>query len=317
VSNSLTIATRQSPLALWQAHYIKAQLESFHPGIKIHILGITTDGDRFLETDLSKLGGKGVFVKALEEALIAGTADIAVHSMKDVPVELPAGLSMPCIGVRASVEDAFVSNRYATLSDLPPHARIGTSSLRRHSQLKYHRADFEILPLRGNIQTRLQKLDDGHYDAIVLAAAGLERMQLDARIRHRLDQQLCLPAVGQGALGIECRLDDQRTQQLISPLNHLPTHTAVLAERQVNLSLGGSCHAPIGALAVWKNHPQKNQQLHLQAMVANAAGTKRLWAQAYLTANPHSPADVFLQLGDQVATDLKQQGALALLADHG
>ncbi len=311
MSHQITIATRQSPLALWQAHHIKAELEGFHPGIQIQILGITTDGDRFLDTDLSKLGGKGVFVKALEEALLGGKADIAVHSMKDVPVELPDGLSMPCICLRASVEDAFVSNRFAHLNDLPSQARIGTSSLRRHSQLKYHRADFTILPLRGNIQTRLQKLDDGQYDAIVLAAAGLERMQLDDRIRHRLDQQLCLPAVGQGALGIECRADDTHTQQLLQPLNHLPTHLAVITERQVNLSLGGSCHAPIGALAVWKN-----QQLYVQAMVANASGTKKIVADAYLSAEITSPITIFRQLGDQVATQLKQQGAMALLADH-
>jgi hydroxymethylbilane synthase len=298
-------------LALWQANHIKAELEKFHPGIQVHILGMTTDGDRFLDTDLSKLGGKGVFVKALEEALLRGDADIAVHSMKDVPVNLPDGLNMPCICARVSVEDAFVSNQFTDLNALPAQARIGTSSLRRHSQLKYHRADFTILPLRGNIHTRLQKLDDGHYDAIVLAAAGLERMQLDERIRHKLALKLCLPAVGQGALGIECRSDDWHTQQLLQPLNHPATHAAVLAERQVNLSLGGSCHAPIGALAIWQG-----QQLSLQAMVANASGKQRLWADASLTTDIAAPAAAFQQFGAQVATQLIQQGALALLAEH-
>lgn len=311
MQTKITIATRQSPLALWQANHIKTELERFHPGLLVQILGMTTDGDRFLDTDLSKLGGKGVFVKALEEALLRGEADIAVHSMKDVPINLPDGLDIPCICARASVEDAFVSNQFTDLNALPPQARIGTSSLRRHSQLKFHRADFTILPLRGNIHTRLQKLDAGHYEAIILAAAGLERMQLGERIRHKLAFKLCLPAVGQGALGIECRSDDPRTQRLLQPLNHSPTQAALAAERYVNLKLGGSCHAPIGALAVWHN-----QQLVLQAMVASPSGKQRLWAEASLVADGSEQAAAFQQLGEQVATQLIQQGALALLAEH-
>lgn len=311
---TLTIATRQSPLALWQAEHIKARLQQLHAGIHIQLLGITTDGDRFLETDLSQLGGKGVFVKALEEALLSGQADIAVHSMKDVPIELPDGLIMHCICKRAAVADALVSNHYAHLDQLPLHARIGTSSLRRHSQLKHYRADFTLMPLRGNVQTRLQKLDAGEFDAIILAAAGLERLGLQSRIRHYLDQQVCLSAVGQGALGIECRADDLATQHLIASLNDAPTHAAVLAERKVNAELGGSCHAPIGAWASWQQH-----QLTLQAMVGSIEGQQRLWASAsvaIMDANPLSPASItpILALGTQVAEQLKAQGAMALLA---
>ncbi|EIV5287699.1 hydroxymethylbilane synthase, partial [Klebsiella pneumoniae] len=221
----LKIATRQSPLALWQAQYVKARLEQAHPGLKVELVPMVTRGDVILDTPLAKVGGKGLFVKELELAMLEGRADIAVHSMKDVPVEFPEGLGLVTICERDDPRDAFVSNRYASIDELPAGSVVGTSSLRRQCQLAATRPDLAIRSLRGNVGTRLSKLDNGEYDAIILAAAGLKRLQLEARIRQPLSPEQSLPAVGQGAVGIECRLDDAWTRGLLEPLNH--TETAV------------------------------------------------------------------------------------------
>ncbi|MDT9988817.1 hydroxymethylbilane synthase [Klebsiella pneumoniae] len=216
----LKIATRQSPLALWQAQYVKARLEQAHPGLKVELVPMVTRGDVILDTPLAKVGGKGLFVKELELAMLEGRADIAVHSMKDVPVEFPEGLGLVTICERDDPRDAFVSNRYASIDELPAGSVVGTSSLRRQCQLAATRPDLAIRSLRGNVGTRLSKLDNGEYDAIILAAAGLKRLQLEARIRQPLSPEQSLPAVGQGAVGIECRLDDAWTRGLLAPLNH-------------------------------------------------------------------------------------------------
>ncbi len=245
----LRIATRKSPLALWQAEYVKACLQQCHPGLEVELVKMVTQGDKILDAPLAKVGGKGLFVKELELGMLAGEVDIAVHSMKDVPVEFPEGLHLPVICEREDPRDAFVSNTYASFDDLPRGARVGTSSLRRQCQLKARRPDLEILSLRGNVNTRLKKLDEGQYDAIILAAAGLKRLGFEQRIRDLLDPAISLPAIGQGAVGIECRQDDERINQLIAPLNHPQTALRVRAERAMNHRLEGGCQVPIGGYA--------------------------------------------------------------------
>ena len=245
----LRIATRQSPLALWQAHYVKERLESCHPGLSVELVPMVTRGDVILDTPLAKVGGKGLFVKELELAMLEGRADIAVHSMKDVPVEFPAGLGLVTICEREDPRDAFVSNHYASIDELPHGSIVGTSSLRRQCQLAAARPDLTIRSLRGNVGTRLGKLDSGEYDAIILAAAGLKRLNLEARIRQPLSPEQSLPAVGQGAVGIECRLDDEWTKALLAPLNHTETAIRVRAERAMNTRLEGGCQVPIGSYA--------------------------------------------------------------------
>lgn len=246
----LRIATRQSPLALWQAEYVKQQLELHHPGIRVDLLKFTTRGDKILDTPLAKIGGKGLFVKELEQALLAGEADIAVHSMKDVPMAFPDGLMLGVICPRETPFDALVSNRFAAFADLPQGAIVGTSSLRRQCQLRRLRPDLDIRDLRGNVGTRLGKLDAGEYDAIVLAAAGLKRLGLAERIRESLPAELCLPAGGQGAVGIECRSDDAATAALIAPLSCAATTRRVTAERALNKKLQGGCQVPIACYAI-------------------------------------------------------------------
>jgi len=245
----LRIATRQSPLALWQAHYVQQRLMACHPGLNVELVPMVTRGDVILDTPLAKVGGKGLFVKELELALIENRADLAVHSMKDVPVEFPQGLGLVTICEREDPRDAFVSNRYASLDDLPEGSVVGTSSLRRQCQLAERRPDLAIRSLRGNVGTRLGKLDNGDYDAIILAVAGLKRLDLESRIRVALPPELSLPAVGQGAVGIECRLDDERTRALLAPLNHDDTALRVKAERAMNMRLEGGCQVPIGSYA--------------------------------------------------------------------
>ena len=218
-ANTLTIATRESPLAMWQAEYIKARLEALYPELTVVLLSMTSKGDQILDVSLSKVGGKGLFVKELEHALLDGRADIAVHSMKDVPMEFPEGLHLSVICEREGPRDAFVSNRYTRFEELPHGAIVGTSSLRRQCQLMEKRPDLQVRFLRGNVNTRLRKLDEGEYDAIILAAAGLMRLDMEERITERLAPELCLPAGGQGAVGIECRNDDQRIETLLAPLN--------------------------------------------------------------------------------------------------
>lgn len=249
MSKVVRIATRKSPLALWQAEFVRDNLVAQHPGIEVELVKMVTQGDKILDTPLAKVGGKGLFVKELEVGMLQGDADIAVHSMKDVPVEFPEGLHLAVICEREDPRDAFVSNGFEKIEDLPAGARVGTSSLRRMCQIRAWRPDLQILDLRGNVNTRLRKLDEGDYDAIILACAGLKRLGFEERIRTHLDPGFSLPAIGQGAVGIECRSDDAFINDLIAPLNHPPTRTRVLAERAMNDRLEGGCQVPIGGYA--------------------------------------------------------------------
>lgn len=298
MAKHLTIATRESPLALWQAHWVKIQLEALYPNLIINLLGVTTQGDKTLETPLNKIGGKRLFVKELEEALLDGRADIAVHSMKDVPMMLPAGLCLPVMCEREDPRDAFVSNQYQNWQDLPQGAIVGTSSLRRQRQLAALRPDIELIPLRGNVNTRLTKLDRGDFSAIILAAAGLKRLGFAKRIRAYLPLTDSLPAAGQGVLGIECRIDDSTTQAFIAPLNHIASQLCVLAERAMCRRLNGSCQVPIAAYA-----ELTNDQLQLHGLVAEVSGPLILRAE---DSDDKKNAE---QLGLRVAEQLLAQGA--------
>lgn len=306
----LRIATRQSPLALWQAEYVKQQLELHHPGICVELLKFTTRGDKILDTPLAKIGGKGLFVKELEQALLAGEADIAVHSMKDVPMAFPAGLMLGVICPRETPFDALVSNRFASFTELPPGAVVGTSSLRRQCQLRRLRPDLDIRDLRGNVGTRLGKLDAGEYDAIVLAAAGLKRLGLAARIRESLPAELCLPAGGQGAVGIECRSNDAVTTALIAPLACASTTRCVTAERALNQRLQGGCQVPIACFTT-----EDGESLFLRGLVGSIDGSETLTAEARA---PLADAEA---LGVAVAEQLLAQGAdrilQAVYGQHG
>lgn len=297
----LRIATRQSALALWQANHIKLQLLTLHPHLKIELIGITTSGDKTLDTPLNKMGGKGLFVKELENALLAGEADIAVHSMKDVPMELPAGLIIPVICEREDPRDAFISKNYPNLASLPSNSIVGTSSLRRSCQLQAVRPDLIIQPLRGNVDTRIRQLDEGKFDAIILAAAGLLRLGLKNRISECFDS--FLPAAGQGALGIECRSGDSDIMKIIAPLNHFPTFYCVSAERAMTRRLGGSCQVPIAAYATINQ-----DQLTLQGLVGHPDGSLLLQSQSQ--ASVHEAE----KLGEHVAEDLLMKGAREILA---
>lgn len=302
-NNLLKIATRQSPLALWQANFVKHQLETLHPGLRVELVPMVTKGDVILDSPLAKIGGKGLFVKELEAALLDGRADIAVHSMKDVPMEFPQGLGLSVICRREDPRDAFVSNKYAALADLPAGAVVGTSSLRRQCQLKQLRPDLQVHSLRGNVGTRLSKLDQGEYDAIILASAGLIRLGLAERIRSFIEVEQSLPAVGQGAVGIECRSDDLAVQQLLAPLADQQTTLCVLAERAMNRRLQGGCQVPIGGYAIIEN-----EQLWLRALVGELDGSQIIRAEGRgdLTAAE--------QLGTQIAESLLAQGAGQILA---
>jgi hydroxymethylbilane synthase len=245
----VVIATRESLLALWQANFIRERLSELYPQTEFSILGMTTRGDQILDMSLSKIGGKGLFIKELEQALEDGRADIAVHSMKDVPMDMPEGFSLAAIYEREDPRDAFVSNYHASLDELPSGSMVGTSSLRRESQLRARYPNLEVRPLRGNVQTRLRKLDEGQFAAIILAAAGLKRLGLENRITALLSAEISLPAVGQGALGIECRTDRTDLISLVQPLHHLETAQCVEAERSMSRALGGSCQVPLGGFA--------------------------------------------------------------------
>lgn len=245
----IKIATRQSPLALWQAEYVADRLQQAHPGIKTELIKMVTKGDKILDAPLAKIGGKGLFVKELEQGMLEGIADIAVHSMKDVPVEFPEGLHLAVILPREDPRDAFVSNKYQSLGELPNNAKIGTSSLRRQCQIAEHFPKAQILSLRGNVNTRLAKLDAGNYDAIILAAAGLKRLGFADRITQLLDTKISLPAIGQGAVGIECRVDDVEMNQLLEPLHDQESTIRVRAERAMNARLNGGCQVPIAGFS--------------------------------------------------------------------
>lgn len=269
MSDILRIATRQSPLALWQAEFVKAELERIHPELTVELVPMVTRGDKILDTPLAKIGGKGLFVKELEHAMLENRADIAVHSMKDVPMEFPDGLGLSVICDREDPRDAFVSNTYSSIDELPLGAKVGTCSLRRQCQLMAKRPDIQILDLRGNVGTRLSKLDQGQYDAIILASAGLKRLGLEQRIAHEIETDWMLPAGGQGAVGIECRTDDQRILNYLAPLNHPITAYRVTAERAVNLRLQGGCQVPIGVYSTINN-----DQILIEALVGQVDGSE-------------------------------------------
>ncbi len=300
---ALKIATRKSPLALWQAEYVRSRLQAEHPALEVELVTMTTQGDKILDTPLSKIGGKGLFVKELEQGMQTGQADIAVHSMKDVPMNLPQGFALPVICEREVPFDAFVSNRYTHLDQLPKGARVGTSSLRRSSQLLHYRPDLEILSLRGNVQTRLAKLDRGDFDAIVLASAGLIRLALDSRIRNQIPADIMLPAVGQGAVGIECRADDTQTQGLLQFLRDEPTFIRVSAERAFNHRLEGGCQVPIGAFAVIED-----EALWLRGLVASLDG------QQVIAGDRRGSLADAEALGTELAEELLSRGADQILA---
>jgi hydroxymethylbilane synthase len=303
MTETIRIATRKSPLAMWQAEHVADELKRRHAGLMVEIIGMTTRGDKILDAPLAKVGGKGLFVKELEQGMLAGEADIAVHSMKDVPVDFPEGLHLAVIMDREDPLDAFVSNRYDGLGGLPEGACVGTSSLRRQCQLAARRPDLRIEPLRGNVNTRLRRLDEGEYDAIILAAAGLKRLGFGERIRARIAVEDSLPAIGQGAIGIECRSDDERVHALIAPLHHAATAERVLAERAMNHRLQGGCQVPIAGHAV-----HEDEQLWLRGLVGTPDGTRLLRAERRA---PGSEAEA---LGQALADDLIAQGADAILA---
>jgi len=302
--NIVRIATRKSPLALWQAEFVKAELLKHHPDLQIELVKMVTQGDKILDTPLAKVGGKGLFVKELEVGMLEGDADIAVHSMKDVPVEFPEGLHLAVICEREDPRDAFVSNTYASIDDLPHGAKVGTSSMRRECQLRSHRPDLEILSLRGNVNTRLRKLDEGEYDAIILAAAGLIRLGFEERIKHAIDPLFSLPAIGQGAVGIECRSNDKRINDLIAPLNHAETAIRVRAERAMNNRLEGGCQVPIGGFAVLDNG-----NILLRGLVGKPDGTE------IIRGDITGKAEDAETLGTTLADDLLSRGAKEILQE--
>lgn len=301
---TLRIATRKSPLALWQANEVARQLQDLHPTLRVELVTMTTRGDKILDTPLNKVGGKGLFVKELEQGLLDGRADIAVHSMKDVPWDFPEGLHLPVIMQREDPSDAFVSNDYRELAALPAGACVGTSSLRRQAQVSARFPHLKILPLRGNVGTRLQKLDAGEFQAIILASAGLKRLGLANRIRNPLRYADCLPAIGQGAIGIECRLGDNDTERLIMPLRHPDTETCVRAERALNFRLHGGCQVPVAGYA----ELERPGHLWLRGLVGDPSGDPLIFSEI------RGPAGQADELGGRLADDLLDRGADKILA---
>ncbi len=300
----IIIATRESQLALWQAEHVKARLIALHPGLEVELLGMTTQGDQILDSPLSRIGGKGLFVKELEVAMAEGRADLAVHSIKDVPMDLPAGFEMAAILEREDPRDAFVSAEYASLQELPPNSRVGTSSLRRQVQIRSRLPHLHVDTLRGNVNTRLRKLDEGQYAAILLAAAGLKRLGFEARIRATLQPEESLPAVGQGAIGIEIRSGRPELAALLAPLNHPETAACVRAERAMSRMLHGGCQAPIGGYAVVRDNA-----LYLRAFVADLEGIR------FFRATAEGPLDDPEAVGHVAAQELIKQGADKLMAE--
>ena len=308
MSAKIVIATRESRLALWQASHVRDALVA-RLGVEVELLGMTTRGDQILDRTLAKVGGKGLFVKELETALEEGRAQLAVHSLKDVPMDLPAGFTLAAIWEREDARDAFVSPRHASLDELPAGAVVGTSSLRRQVQLLALRPDLRIEPLRGNLDTRLRKLDEGGYDAVVLAAAGLVRLGLAARIRSRFEPAQMIPAAGQGALGLEVRSDALELRHLLEPTNHLPTFLAGHAERAVSRALGGSCSMPLAAHGVWHG-----TQLVLDAVLGHATQPTRPLLRTRVQSAVDSEAAA-RALGEMAAARLRTAGAAGYLAD--
>lgn len=300
----LRIATRQSPLALWQANFVKAELEKYHPNLTVELVTMVTKGDVILDTPLAKIGGKGLFVKELELALLEERADIAVHSMKDVPMSFPEGLGLAVICEREDPRDAFVSNRYASLAELPEGAIVGTSSLRRQCQLMAAYPHLTVKSLRGNVGTRLSKLDNGEYDAIILASAGLIRLGMPERIKSFISVEDSLPAAGQGAVGIETRVNDTRVLNYLAELNHNPTACCVMAERAMNTRLQGGCQVPIGGFATLNG-----EELELNALVGSLDGSTIIRASGKAHERDAE------QLGIRIAEQLLAQGADKILAE--
>ena len=303
IPEKLVIASRESALAMWQARHIQSHLQALYPQSQVEILGMTTTGDQILDSPLAKIGGKGLFVKELEQALADGRADLAVHSMKDVPMHLPDGFAMAAIGEREDPRDAFVSNDYANLAALPAGSVVGTSSLRRQSQLQSRFPHLQIESLRGNLQTRLRKLDEGQYAAIILAAAGLKRLGLEARIADLINTEDSIPAVGQGALGIEINATRTDLIAVLAPLNHAETASCVEAERGMSRALAGSCTVPLGAYA-----EKQGDEIHIKGFVASVDGREML--RETLVGSAQDPE----ALGQQLAQKLVARGADRLLA---
>ncbi|MCF6250833.1 MAG: hydroxymethylbilane synthase [Methylococcaceae bacterium] len=302
VNNIIRIATRKSPLALWQAEHVAERLERLFPQIKTELVKMVTKGDKILDAPLAKVGGKGLFVKELEQGMLEGSADIAVHSMKDVPVEFPEGLHLAAILKREDPTDAFVSNNYRSLEDLPDNAKIGTSSLRRQCQIKEKFPDVEILSLRGNVNTRLAKLDAGEYDAIILASAGLKRLGMGERITKCLDAGVMLPAIGQGAIGIECRADDNEINTFVQALHDEDTTIRVTAERAMNARLNGGCQVPIAGFS-----EIQGDQLLMRGLVGSPDG------KILYRAERQGSFAQAKEIGIAIADDLLAQGADKIL----
>jgi hydroxymethylbilane synthase len=301
---TIRIATRQSPLALWQAEHVASRLKAAFPDIQTELVKMVTRGDKILDAPLAKIGGKGLFVKELEQGMLDGIADIAVHSMKDVPMEFPEGLHLAVVLEREDPSDALVSHRYASLKELPDNARIGTSSLRRQCQIKRQFPRAEILSLRGNVNTRLAKLDAGEFDAIILASAGLKRLNLTDRITQRIPYLESLPAIGQGAIGIECRTGDERILRYLSALHHEPTHIRLQAERALNQALNGGCQVPIAGFA-----ELIDQKIHLKGLVGHPDGSVLYSAEGV------ADFSEAISLGQAIAQNLIEQGADKILAE--
>ncbi len=302
MKSTLRIATRKSPLALWQAEHVKARLQEAHKGLKVELVTFTTQGDKILDTPLAKIGGKGLFVKELEVAILDGKADIAAHSIKDVPMEFPKGLFLATILEREEPCDAFVSNDHSSIQSLPEGSVVGTCSLRRRSQLLSKRPDLKIKDLRGNVNSRLEKLDNGDYDAIILACAGLIRLDMEKRIKQRISSSWILPAVGQGAVGLEAREGDEEVLNLISVLQHDDTTDRIIAERALNRKLEGGCQVPIASYAMLDG-----DTLHLQALVGEPDGSKIVQGDI---SGHRSEGE---KLGAKLAEDLLSRGAKEIL----
>ena len=302
MTGRIRIATRESKLAMWQAHYVKSALQAAHPQIDVEIIGMTTEGDRNKVSPLSQIGGKGVFVKELEVALLENRADIAVHSMKDVPSILPAGLSIEAICQREDPRDALVCNHYTSLADLPAGSKIGSSSLRRRLQLKHKRPDLDYIELRGNVGTRLERLDNGDFEAIILATAGLIRLGLSERITERIDPLVSIPSAGQGAVGIECRSDDKDVIGLLKAINHQQTFDEVVCERRVSSGLGATCNLPIAAFAVLNG-----ENMRLSTYVSDNSGERTI------KLNGESPRGDAIMMADRLTQEMIGKGANELI----
>lgn len=303
-TDTVRIATRKSPLALWQAEHVAAELQRHHPGLAVELVTMTTRGDKILDSPLAKVGGKGLFVKELEQGMLEGRADLAVHSMKDVPVEFPEGLHLAVVMRRAEHRDAFVSNHHARLAELPQGAVVGTCSLRRQCQLLAWRDDLQIRDLRGNVNSRLAKLDAGDFDAIILAGAGLQRLGFDERIRELLAPEQSLPAIGQGAIGIECRADDARINALLAPLADADTSIRIAAERALNARLMGGCQVPIAGYA-----ELENGQIWMRGLVGSPDGREVIRGER------RGPAGDAAILGTALAEELLERGAEGILRE--